>query len=221
MNQLLMRLVEDRIPAGHAPIYLPRASRALYVVEGGITVEFPDGGQHVPCQTAWLGDSEATLLAGSEEARIWRWELHDTDRPLPVELRSAPGTTSTLKLEQAVELDARTDWLMRCDRVDFPPGGVALTHVHQGPGIRCVLSGEITIETLGATHAHPEGQAWFELGHAPVLAPTTPESPTTFIRCFLLPRSCRGRSSIRYVLPEDAAKPKTQQYHVFGERFIH
>lgn len=221
MSQLLMRLVEDRIPAGHAPIYLPRASRALYVVEGGITVEFPEGSQHAPRQTAWLGDSEATLIGGSEDALIWRWELHDAERPLPVELRSAPGTTSTLKLEQAVDLDPRTDWLMRCDRVDFPPGGVALTHVHQGPGIRCVLSGEITIDTLGAAHVHPEGQAWFELGHAPVLAPTTPESPTTFIRCFLLPRSCRGRSSIRYVLAEDTAKPKRQQYHVFGERFIH
>ncbi|WP_028602950.1 hypothetical protein [Ottowia thiooxydans] len=221
MSQLLMRLVEDRIPAGHAPIYLPRASRALYIVEGGITVEFPEGAQHVPSQTAWLGDSEATLLAGSEAVRTWRWELHDPQQPLPVELRSAPGTTSTLKLEQVVELDSRTDWLMRCDRVDFPPGGVALTHVHQGPGIRCVLSGEITIDTLGAEHTHPVGQAWFELGHAPVLAPTTPSSPTTFIRCFLLPRSCRGRSSIRYVLPEDAAKAKTQQYHVFGERFIH
>jgi len=220
MNELLLRLVEDRIPAGHAPIYLPRAPRALYLVDGDLAVDFPDGGQHVPQHTAWLGDCEVTLMAGSQDARIWRWELMDAEQPLPVELRSAPGTSSVCKLEHPVELDPRTEWLMRCDRVDFPPGGVALTHVHQGPGIRCVLTGEITIETLGEAHVHPQGQAWFELGHAPVLAPTTPDAPTTFIRCFLLPRACRGRSSIRYVLAEDAAKPKTQQYHVFGERFI-
>src|SRR6218665_2300942 len=116
MSQLLLRLVEDRIPAGHPPIYLPRAARAIYVVEGGITVEFADGGQHAPQKTAWLGDSEATLQASSEAARIWRWELFDAERPLPVELRSAPATSSVLKLEQVVDLDPRTEWLMRCDR---------------------------------------------------------------------------------------------------------
>ena len=28
------------------------------------------------------------------------------------------------------------DWLVRCDRVDFPPGGIAYTHTHPGPGLR-------------------------------------------------------------------------------------
>jgi hypothetical protein len=73
---------------------------------------------------------------------------------------------------------------------------------------------------LGHRHVHGPGEAWFELGHAPVLAPTTEATSTTFIRCFILPRACRGRSSIRIVRPEDAGKPNTQKYHVFGERFI-
>jgi hypothetical protein len=220
MENFELRLVEDRIPAGSAHIYLPKVNRALYIVEGGLTVEFADGAQYVNVESAWLGSDEITLINGPHETRVWRWELYDAAQPLGVDLPSSPGTQSICKLTQQIDLDRRFEWLMRCDRVGFPPGGVALTHVHQGPGIRCVLSGEITIDTLGESHTHSVGTAWFELGHAPVLAPTTEKSSTTFIRCFILPRACRGKSSIRYVKPEDATKPKSQSYHVFGDRFI-
>lgn len=50
---------------------------------------------------------------------------------------------------------------MRCDRVDFPAGGEALTHVHQGPGIRCRLSGTIRIDAEGQSHSYGPGGAWF------------------------------------------------------------
>jgi hypothetical protein len=201
---------------------VPAVARSIYIVKGDVTVEFASGAQHVPEATAWIGDGEATLLSGDKETVLWRWELapaKGAEAP-PGTLRSAPATQSTCKLEQLIELDDGMRWLMRCDKVQFPPAGVALTHVHQGPGIRCCLEGEITIETLGQTHAHGAGDAWFELGHAPVLAPTTPDMSTTFVRCFILPQACRGRSSIRFVRPEDAGKPNTQKYHVFGERFL-
>ena len=110
--------------------------------------------------------------------------------------------------------------ILRCDRVSFPKGGIAYTHVHQGPGIRYCLEGRIRIETEGHSHSYGPGEAWFEIGHEPVLAPTSDEMETSFVRCFILPRSCKGRSSIRYVRPEDATKPKTQRYRVLGERFI-
>lgn len=220
MSPYRLRLVEDVIPAGHPPVYLPRLVRSLYLVSGSVMVEFADGAQRLAPESAWLGDEEVTLIAGEQEAVIWRWELVPANHAGGAALRSAPATRSTLKLEHAVELDPAFGWLIRCDRVQFPPGGVALTHVHQGPGIRCVLSGEITIETEGQKHVHAAGDAWFEIGHSPVLAPTTEDMATTFIRCFLLPRACHGRSSIRYVLPEDAGKAKSQRYDIFGERFF-
>ena len=130
------------------------------------------------------------------------------------------GTTSELILSAPVELDSRFDWLMRCDCVSFPKGGIAYTHVHQGPGIRYCLEGRIEIETEGSTHDYGPGEPWFESGSSPVLAPTSKETETAFVRCFVLPRSCKSRTSIRYVNPEDAAKPKTQRYKVLGERFI-
>lgn len=220
MEKFVLRVFEDRLPPAQAPVYLPALARAIYVVEGEVQVEHATGCQHQQAQSAWLGDSEISLLSGAAPARLWRWELLGVGTESAGLLRSAPGTESVCKMEQVIELDPHQSWLMRCDRVAFPPGGVALTHVHQGPGIRVCLYGEITIETQGETQVHRPGDPWLELGHAPVLAPTTELEPTAFIRCFLLPRNCRGRSSIRYVHAEDAGKQKTQEYHVFGERFV-
>uniref|UniRef100_M4C5Z9 Cupin 2 conserved barrel domain-containing protein n=2 Tax=cellular organisms TaxID=131567 RepID=M4C5Z9_HYAAE len=220
MEKFVLRVFEDRLPPAQAPVYLPALARAIYAVEGELHVEHATGSQHQQAQSAWLGDSAVTLLSGPAPVRIWRWELLRESTRSPGELRSAPGTESVCKMEETIELDPHQSWLMRCDRVAFPPGGVAHTHVHQGPGIRICLYGEITIETLGQTHVHAAGDPWLELGYAPVFAPTTELEPTAFIRCFLLPRHCRGRSSIRYVHPEDNSKQKPQEYHVFGEHFV-
>lgn len=219
MRDLTLRLFEDLLPAGCPPVFLPALPRALYVADGSVMVEGPTDGQ-------WLGQGnarvsqDATTLIGETEARIWRWELDVAASATVAALPSAPSTSSTLKLEADIALDPRFEWLMRCDEVGFPPGGVALTHVHQGPGIRICASGEIAIETQGQRHTHAPGEAWFELGPAPVLAPTTETGSTCFVRCFLLPRAVKSRSSIRYVLPEDAAAPKVQTYRVFAERNI-
>lgn len=220
MAALAFRLVEDVLPPGAPVAYLPGAERALYVVEGDVTVEFREGAQNHAAGSAWIGAGPLGLLAGAKGVRLWRWEIAPPGTEDAAPLASAPQARSELKLSADLDLDPRQEWLMRCDRVGFPPGGVALTHVHQGPGIRCCLTGEITIETQGERGVHGPGQAWLEIGHAPVLAPTTEREETVFIRCFLLPRACRGRSSIRYVRESDAAAPKVQEYFVFAERFI-
>lgn len=220
MKNFELSLYEDRIPAGCGPIYLPRRSRAVYVREGDVVIEHPTGCQHQTHDSAWVGQEQIALKVGAEGATLWRWELSDPAQPEAGTLRSAPHAQSILKLAQTIELDTDFEWLLRCDRVEFPPGGIALTHVHQGPGIRCCLKGEITIETCGQSHTHGPGEAWFELGHAPVLAPTTESSETTFIRCFVLPSQCKSQSSIRYVNREDLAKPKLQRYHIYAEQLI-
>lgn len=215
----ILRLFEDTLPAHCPQVFLPAAPRALYVRGGGLTVDDATGGR-------WLGEDTAEVLTTelaltvTAATTLWRWELAAPGRASAVTLPSAPSTSSRLVLEAALDLDDRFAWLMRCDRVDFPPGGVALTHVHQGPGIRICRHGEITIETLGRKATHGPGDAWFELGHAPVLAPTTDRQETAFVRCFLLPRVLKGKSSIRYVREEDASAPKVQTYRVFAERFV-
>jgi len=119
-----------------------------------------------------------------------------------------------------LSLDRSMKWLLRCDRVDFPPGGIAYTHTHQGPGIRCLLSGEIRIKVSGEEHLVRPGEAWFEAGPDPVLALASEREPTAFARVMVLPAELRGKSSIRYVLPEDADKPKRQTYQLFVDDSI-
>jgi hypothetical protein len=133
------------------------------------------------------------------------WELGD---------EAPPGAL----LSAAVELDDATEWLMGCDRVDFGPGGIAYRHTHPGPGIRYLLFGEITIDSLGAEHTLGPGEAWFERGPDPVLATTAAEEPSAFVRVMLLPVQFAGQRTIRYVDPADADKPKTQRATIFLEQ---
>jgi hypothetical protein len=219
MKQLAFRLLEDRMPAGGDPVYLPAMTRALYVVDGDATVETALGCTHHAQGSVWLGDNAIAVLPGGQGARLLRWELLAPNGDDGV-LRAAPHCGSVAANAATIDLDPGFGWLMRCDRVSFPKGGIAYTHIHQGPGIRYCLEGGIRIESEGHANFYGPGEAWFEVGSSPVLAPTSPDAETSFVRCFILPRSCKGRPSIRYVRPEDAAKPKLQRYQVLGERFI-
>jgi hypothetical protein len=120
-------------------------------------------------------------------------------------------------LAAEVELDPRTRWFMRCDRVDFGPGGIAHRHTHPGPGIRRLLFGEITIDSEGRAATYGPGEAWFERGPDPVLATTAADEPSAFVRVMLVPAELAGQRTIRYVDPADAEKPKTQRATVFLE----
>ena len=119
---------------------------------------------------------------------------------------------------QARVAPAPGEWLIRCDRVDFPPGGVAYLHTHPGPGIRCLLFGSIRIETQGMSRDYGQFDAWFERGPEPVYAAASPSEETAFVRVMLLPRRWEGKRTIRYVSADDEAKPKLQRAHVFFDQ---
>ena len=108
------------------------------------------------------------------------------------------------------------DWLVRCDRVDFDPGGVALPHCHRGGGIRCLVAGalEVTVGDAAPRSVRPGG-AWYESGREPVLARASATEPTSFIRVSILPAEIRGQSSIMYVDPADAARGRPRRYTVW------
>jgi quercetin dioxygenase-like cupin family protein len=144
--------------------------------------------------------------------------VHELDdgRTLVWELGAEEPAGALLCAE--VELDPATDWLMRCDRVDFDPGGIAYRHTHPGPGIRYLLFGAITIDSLGSEHTLGPGEAWFERGPDPVLATTAADEPTAFVRVMLLPAQWAGKRTIAYVNPDDAGKPKTQRATIFLEQ---
>jgi hypothetical protein len=146
--------------------------------------------------------------AASAEGRALVWELDES-----------PGGEEAL-LAADVALDGSTEWLMRCDRVDFPPGGVAYRHTHPGPGIRCLLYGSIQIESGGEIDAFRPFEPWFESGPEPVLATTSADEETAFVRVMLLPQVWAGKRTIRYVDPADEEKPKLQRATVFFDEPI-
>lgn len=117
----------------------------------------------------------------------------------------------------AARVDVRPGWLMRHDRVDFPPGGIAYRHTHPGPGIRYLLQGRLRIESGEEDHTYGPGEPWFESGPEPVLATASGSEETAFVRVLLLPPEWAGKRTIRYVDAADEARPKLQRATVFGE----
>jgi quercetin dioxygenase-like cupin family protein len=117
------------------------------------------------------------------------------------------------------EVDDRPDgdWLIRCDRVDFPPGGVAYRHTHPGPGIRVLLAGRIRIDSAGESHEYGPGEWWYESGPEPVFAAASQDEATAFVRVMLVPRGLEGQRTIRYVDPADEEKPKLQRARIYLE----
>jgi len=108
-------------------------------------------------------------------------------------------------------------WILRCDRVDFPPGGVAYRHVHPGAGIRRILHGGLTIDRDGDAHTYAAGESWYEGADDPVLATASATEETAFVRVMLLPAMWAGRRTIRYVDPADEDKPRLQRATVLLE----
>ena len=196
-----LALLEDRLEEG-ARLPLAAANRIVYVVSGRIAIDDTPVGEN----EAWHG-AAACVAQAQSAARLWRWELRPTDRA------SEEAPASTLKLTRAIDLPDGA--LMRADRVDFPARGIAYTHTHQGPGIRVLLRGRFRVETEGRALVVEPGEPWFERGPDPVYAESIVDEPTSFVRVMILPAALRGKSSIRYVKPEDQARPKSQTYTVF------
>jgi len=210
MASFVLALHVDRLePKAALPAPLEAANRVIYVREGGATVRAGGQAATLAANSAWHGAVGCAVAAGANGATLLRWELTRT---------ASPGSKPVLA--HPVELADPGGYLMRCDRVDFPPGGIAYTHTHRGPGIRCLLAGEIRVEVNGHAHAVKPGEAWFEAGPDPVLAFASDRDATAFVRVMILPRELQGKSSIRYVRPEDQDKPKTQKYQVFCDEPI-
>jgi quercetin dioxygenase-like cupin family protein len=114
--------------------------------------------------------------------------------------------------------DAGPGYVVRCDRVDFPPGGIAYRHVHPGAGIRRILHGELTIDHGdGAPQTYRAGESWLEGADDPVLATASPTEETAFVRVLLLPAEWAGKRTIRYLDPADDERPKLQRATVLLE----
>src|SRR5215468_3580921 len=200
-----LALYEDVLAAG-AALALPAAARMIFLVHGAATI----AGRALRDGEAWHGEGAAALVASSTGATYWRFEL---DAP---PAGAAAGVSSREKLSVPLATLPAGELLLRGDSVAFPPGGCALPHRHQGPGIRCLIEGGIRIDTAGRSTSYGPGGAWYESGPEPVFAQAA-DRPSRFIRVMILPRAVLGKSSLQLVDPADAAKPRAQQYQIFAD----
>jgi quercetin dioxygenase-like cupin family protein len=185
----------------------------LYVASGQLTVQNEVA---VNTDSAWFGSAECEAKAGPEGARVLRYELLKGASGTGSDSPSGTAVESKLLLAHPVELDPSGRYLMRCDRVDFDPGGEALPHGHRGGGIRCLLRGRLEVRVGdGPFRTMQPGDAWFESGKEPVYALASRDEPTSFIRVSILPLEIQGKSSILYVDPADAARSKPRRYTLF------
>jgi len=206
-----LRLTIDRLaPDAVIPAPLPAAIRACYVASG--MASFRTEGTVVTAaeNSAHFTTGAMDLKASKDGAVILRYELHPAGGPGP----------DDVTLEAGLTLDDADGYLLRCDKVELPPGGIAYTHTHQGGGIRCLVRGGFNVAVDRNTHVIAELEAWFEAGPDPVYAWAPDDRPGHFSRVMILPRRLKGKSSIRYEKPEDAEKPKVQSYTVFLDEFI-
>jgi len=202
----VLRLWEDFL-TDRGVLSLPALPRMLYVVRGAAMA----GTRPIAQGEAWHGQDAVTVRASEAGATVWRWDL---STGTPGAWRNGSGVISRERLAARLETLPEGDLLWRGDSVAFPPGGIAYLHRHQGPGIRCLVEGELRVDTAGESHTHQVGDSWYESGPEPVFAQAG-NRPTRFIRVLILPRALIGKSSIQYVNEDDKAKPKSQQYRVF------
>ena len=216
MPDHLLRLSRDDFDANAAlDTALPPAIRAVYVADGMVSIRAGGGTATLSANSALFHTGPMSIAAGGQGACLLRYEL-DPGEGLP----AGAGVRWEPKLEATLRLDDPEGYLLRCDKVELPPGGIAYTHTHQGGGIRCLLKGGFNVQVRGETSALGEYDAWFEAGPDPVYAWAPDDAPGHFSRVMILPRRLKGKSSIRYVDPADADKPKLQRYTVFVDEFI-
>lgn len=209
----VLRLALDGIPA-KARLELPAAPRFVFVRDGDAIVRCAGSAASLGAGSGLQSAQPCAIEGGAGGATVLRWELVDAGTP------AWGGANSSEMIAREVSLPDAGGYLMRADRVDFPLGGIAYTHTHRGPGIRCLLRGAIRVESAGEVHEIGAGGAWFESGPDPVLATASSRELTGFARVMILPLDLKGRSSISYVKPEDADKPKSQKYQIYADEPI-
>jgi hypothetical protein len=212
-----LRIYHDHLTEG-ATATLPKARRVIYCVAGHATLSAPGKNQTITDDHAFFSDGECKVRGDGEGARLWRWELVGPNEA-PGEIR-AKAIKSFDAGNYEIELDTSVKRLMRLDRVSFPLGGEALTHIHAAPGVRCQLKGNLLLESLGARYRAWPGDSWVEHGPDQVYAKASEKELSAFVRVMIVPEEYKGRSTITYVRADDTDRPKSQSYTRYLEEPI-
>jgi quercetin dioxygenase-like cupin family protein len=127
--------------------------------------------------------------------------LSAIDRLAAQESVEARGITPSIKLEEVLyghmdmeEINGK--FKMRATEVTFAPGAYLGVHHHVGPGVRYVLSGELTFTEGGTVTVYRAGDYFFETGNVAHTAENKSDLPLRILFVELLPRDWTGPTVI-------------------------
>ncbi len=107
--------------------------------------------------------------------------------------------SSVTKLEHVVEgylRDLNGKYKLRVSETQYLPNGYIGNHHHAGPGIRCLLSGELTYVQPNGTTIYKAGECFFESGMMSHTARNLTGKPVVLWNFELLPADLVGASAI-------------------------
>ena len=109
------------------------------------------------------------------------------------------GVTSTVKFEGTdfgylSELNGK--YKLRVTETIIEPGGYVGEHNHVGPGIRYLVSGELTFVEQGKTRTYKAGDYFYETGAITNRASSTGSSPVVNLIFEILPVDWKGGSAV-------------------------
>jgi quercetin dioxygenase-like cupin family protein len=105
------------------------------------------------------------------------------------------GITSEIKLEEVIfgHLAALNDrFKLRATELTFAPGAYLGVHHHVGPGIRYVLSGEVTFTEGGSATIYKAGDYFFETGNLAHTAENKTNLPLRILFFEIRPKDWAG-----------------------------
>jgi quercetin dioxygenase-like cupin family protein len=77
---------------------------------------------------------------------------------------------------------------LRATELTFAPGGYVGVHHHIGPGIRCIISGELTFAEGGQETVYKSGDYYFETGNLAHTAENKTNVPLRVLVVEILPK---------------------------------
>ncbi len=181
-----LRLYHDTFnPGAEAVPSLEAQHSNVYVFAGSASVN----GSTMERDTAAYARDTLHIKAGPLGAKVWRWELVRASEAN--NLATGEGVASRLKMSRHIrmfELVPTSKWLFRLDSIIENQGSTGL-HSHPGSGIRCMIEGQIRIESDKGECADNNlpGDAWYEEGSYPLVSTTDPGNKATFLRGMVLP----------------------------------
>lgn len=181
-----LRLYQDRLGSTAKTIPDLEAQHSIvYIFEGSATVN----GQLLEKDMAVYSRDVTTIEAEPNGAQVWRWELVRTSESN--NLAQGEGIKSHLRMSRRIkmfELVPTSKWLFRLDSVFDHEGSTGL-HFHPGSGIRCLVKGNLLIESEKGecSNNRQPGDAWYEEGSYPVISTADEGVKTTFLRGMVLP----------------------------------